>query len=67
METLELWKTLLQKMSTNPKMYELSSYSKYIYYIIFINSLLDELNKNLNILFLILKQMFVDYMVLECQ
>ncbi|KAF0757724.1 Uncharacterized protein FWK35_00025389 [Aphis craccivora] len=27
METLELWKTLLQKMSTNPKMYELSSYN----------------------------------------
>lgn len=39
METLELWKILLQKMSTNPKMYELSSYSKYICYILFISSL----------------------------
>jgi len=27
-ETLESWKILLQKMSTNPKMYELSPYSK---------------------------------------
>lgn len=36
METLELWKILLQKMSTNPKMYELSSYSKYIYVIFYL-------------------------------
>lgn len=28
METLESWKTLLQKMSTNPKMYDLSLCSK---------------------------------------
>lgn len=27
-ETLELWKNLLQKMNINPKVYELSQYSK---------------------------------------
>lgn len=28
METLELWKHILQKINTNPKVYELAPYSK---------------------------------------
>lgn len=31
-KTLELWKNLLQKMSTNPKMYDLSPHSKFSIY-----------------------------------
>lgn len=34
METLELWKSLLLKMSTNPKVYELSPYSKLAVFIL---------------------------------
>lgn len=37
MENLELWKNLVQKMSTNPKVYELTPYSKliFIYFYLF--------------------------------
>lgn len=34
-ETLELWKNLLQKMNINPKVYELSQYSKLFVKLIF--------------------------------
>lgn len=35
METLGFWKNLLQKMNTNPKVYELSQYSKFFIKFIF--------------------------------
>lgn len=37
MEKLELWKNLLQKISTNPKMYDLSPYSKLRFEFIYFN------------------------------